>query len=84
MAIWPWYGALVTNKVYDAAEFLEAHTYTNVMRWALELKDRPAVQRGRMVNRAWGEPESQLHERHDASDFEHKTQDKLAGAPDDS
>ncbi|WP_309044266.1 glutathione-dependent disulfide-bond oxidoreductase [Marinobacter sediminicola] len=77
MAIWPWYGALVTNAVYDAAEFLEAHTYTNVMRWALELKKRPAVQRGRMVNRAWGEPETQLHERHDASDFEHKTQDKI-------
>ncbi|GGE71326.1 thiol:disulfide oxidoreductase [Streptosporangium jomthongense] len=84
MATWPWYGALVTNKVYDAAEFLEAHTYTNVMRWALELKERPAVKRGRMVNRAWGEPASQLHERHDASDFENKTQDKLAGAADDS
>jgi len=84
MAIWPWYGALVTNKVYDAAEFLEAHSYTHVMRWALELKDRPAVQRGRMVNRAWGEPASQLHERHDASDFENKTQDKLAGTTDDS
>ncbi|MGO1749629.1 MAG: glutathione-dependent disulfide-bond oxidoreductase [Marinobacter sp.] len=80
MAIWPWYGALVTNKVYDAAEFLEAHTYTNVMRWALEVKERPAVQRGRMVNRAWGEPESQLHERHDVSDFENKTQDKLDAA----
>ncbi|WP_100640386.1 glutathione-dependent disulfide-bond oxidoreductase [Marinobacter salexigens] len=84
MAIWPWYGALVTNAVYDAAEFLEAHTYTNVMRWALELKKRPAVQRGRMVNRAWGEPETQLHERHDASDFEHKTQDKLGGDNEDS
>jgi len=79
MAIWPWYGALVTNKVYDAAEFLDAHTYTNVLRWTMELKERPAVQRGRMVNRAWGEPESQLFERHDASDFEFRTQDKVAG-----
>ena len=77
MAIWPWYGALVKNKVYEAAEFLEAHTYTNVIRWADELARRPAVQRGRMVNRAWGEPSSQLHERHDASDFELRTQDKL-------
>lgn len=80
MAIWPWYGALVTNMAYDAAEFLEAHTYTNVLRWANELKKRPAVQRGRMVNRAWGEPTGQLLERHDASDFEHKTQDKLDAA----
>lgn len=78
MAIWPWYGALVANKVYDAAEFLEAHTYTNVVRWTEEIAKRPAVQRGRMVNRTWGEPEEQLHERHDASDFENKTQDKLA------
>ena len=77
MAIWPWYGALVKNKVYEAAEFLEAHTYTNVIRWTDELAKRPAVQRGRMVNRAWGEPSSQLHERHDASDFELRTQDKL-------
>lgn len=77
MAIWPWYGALVKNKVYEAAEFLEAHTYTNVIRWTDEIAKRPAVQRGRMVNRAWGEPSSQLHERHDASDFEFRTQDKL-------
>ncbi len=77
MAIWPWYGALVTNRVYDAAEFIEAHTYTNVIRWTEEIAKRPAVQRGRMVNRAWGEPEEQLHERHDASDFEDRTQDKL-------
>ncbi|CAN0575466.1 MULTISPECIES: glutathione-dependent disulfide-bond oxidoreductase [Marinobacter] len=80
MAIWPWYGALVKNKVYEAAEFLEAHTYTNVIRWTDELAKRPAVQRGRMVNRAWGEPSSQLHERHDASDFELRTQDKLGAA----
>ena len=65
------------NKVYDAAEFLEAHTYTNVIRWADEIAQRPAVRRGRMVNRAWGEPSSQLHERHDASDFETQTQDKI-------
>ncbi|MGO1658178.1 MAG: glutathione-dependent disulfide-bond oxidoreductase [Marinobacter sp.] len=80
IAIWPWYGALVTNQVYDAAEFLEAHTYTNVLRWANEIKKRPAVQRGRIVNRTWGEPAGQLPERHDASDFEHKTQDKLDAA----
>lgn len=77
MAIYPWYGALVKNRVYDAAEFLQAHTYTHVQRWADEIDARPAVQRGRMVNRTWGDPSEQLHERHDASDFEHKTQDKL-------
>ncbi|MDX1801977.1 MAG: glutathione-dependent disulfide-bond oxidoreductase [Marinobacter sp.] len=82
MAIWPWYGALVKGKVYDAAEFIEAHTYTNVIRWADEIAERPAVQRGRMVNRAWGEPEEQLHERHDASDFQNRTQDKLEPASD--
>ena len=77
MAIWPWYGALVTNKVYEAAEFLEAHTYTHVLRWSHEIAERPGVRRGRMVNRTWGDPASQLHERHDASDFENKTQDKV-------
>ncbi len=79
MAIWPWYGALVKNMVYEAAEFLEAHTYTNVVRWTDELAQRPAVKRGRMVNKAWGDLSSQLHERHDASDFELRTQDKLEG-----
>jgi GSH-dependent disulfide-bond oxidoreductase len=79
MAIWPWYGALVTNKVYEAAEFIEAHTYKNVLRWTEQIGERPAVKRGRMVNRAWGHPASQLHERHDASDFELRTQDKLEG-----
>ena len=79
MAIWPWYGSLVKNTVYEAAEFLEAHTYTNILRWTDELAKRPAVQRGRMVNRAWGELSSQLHERHDASDFGLRTQDKLDG-----
>jgi GST-like protein len=77
IAIWPWYGALVSNKVYEAAEFLQTHLYSHVLRWNDEIAKRPAVQRGRMVNRTWGEPSSQLHERHDASDFDTKTQDKL-------
>lgn len=77
MAIWPWYGALVLNVVYTAAEFLEAEKYENVMRWATEIDDRPAVKRGKMVNRVWGDLEGQLAERHDASDFELRTQDKL-------
>lgn len=78
MAIWPWYGALVKNRVYEAAEFLQTHEYKNVMRWTDELGERPAVKRGVMVNRTWGEPSNQLHERHDASDFENRTQDKIA------
>lgn len=78
MAVWPWYGALVNNKVYEAAEFLQAHTYTNVVRWTQELEQRPAVQRGKMVNRSWGELHEQLRERHDASDFDTHTQDKLS------
>ncbi|MBC52946.1 MAG: glutathione-dependent disulfide-bond oxidoreductase [Gammaproteobacteria bacterium] len=78
MAIWPWYGALVNNKVYDAAEFLATHTYTHVVRWTREIEQRPAVQRGRMVNRSWGDLHEQLRERHDASDFDHRTQDKLS------
>ncbi|NMG28182.1 glutathione-dependent disulfide-bond oxidoreductase [Aromatoleum evansii] len=78
IAIWPWYGGLVLNQVYEAGEFLEAHTYTHVLRWAREIAERPAVQRGRKVNRTWGEPGEQLHERHDASDFETRTQAKLA------
>ncbi len=77
MAIWPWYGALVKGKLYDAAEFLSVHEYEHVIRWADEIAERPAVQRGRIVNRAWGEPSSQLLERHDASDFELRTMDKL-------
>jgi len=80
MAIWPWYGAVVNNTVYEAAEFLEAHTYKNVLRWTDLIGQRPAVKRGRMVNRAWGEPSEQLRERHDASDFETRTQDKLDAA----
>lgn len=78
MAIWPWYGALVANKVYEAAEFLQTHTYTNVLRWNEQINSRAAVKRGRIVNRTWGNPSEQLHERHDASDFDTKTQDKIA------
>lgn len=77
IAIWPWYGALVLGRIYDAAEFLDVKSYKNLTRWAKDIDARPAVQRGQMVNRTWGELEGQLHERHDASDFEHKTQDKL-------
>ena len=77
MAIWPWYGQLVTGTLYEAQEFLEADGYTNVVRWSSQLQTRPGVQRGQMVNRAWGDPAGQLHERHDASDFELRTQDKL-------
>ncbi len=76
MAIWPWYGQLVHNKLYEAAEFLDAASYKNLNRWADAIGSRPAVKRGLMVNRTWGEPEEQLHERHHASDFETKTQDK--------
>ncbi len=78
IATWPWYGNLVLGEAYDAAEFLQVERYTNVRRWAQEILQRPAVQRGRKVNRTWGEPSEQLHERHDATDFELKTQDKLA------
>ena len=77
MATWPWYGALSKGQLYGAGEFLQAHTYTNVVRWADEIAQRPGARRGRMVNRTFGEPSSQLHERHDASDFDTKTQDKL-------
>ena len=81
MAIWPWYGNLVAGLIYDdSATFIEAHTYENVIRWQQEIWQRPAVQRGRKVNRAFGKPEDQLHERHDASDFELRTQDKLDAA----
>ena len=80
MAIWPWYGAMVAGKLYEAAEFLSVHEYKNVIRWQDEINARPAVKRGRMVNRAWGEPESQLRQRNDASDFNTKTQDKIGEA----
>ena len=78
IAVWPWYGGLVKGWLYEAAEFLQVQEYKNVQRWAEAIFKRPAVQRGRMVNRVVGEPSSQLHERHDASDFETKTQDKVA------
>ncbi len=78
IAVWPWYGALAKGLVYGAGEFLQVQEYQNVQRWTDQIAARPAVKRGRMVNRSWGEPASQLHERHDASDFDTRTQDKLA------
>ena len=78
MAIWPWYGGLVSGALYEAGEFLDVKSYTNVVRWQQQINARPAAKRGQMVNRAWGDPARQLLERHDASDFETKTQDKLA------
>ena len=78
MAVWPWYGTLVKGQLYEAGEFLQVQDYTNVLRWTDRIAERAAVQRGRMVNRTWGQPSSQLHERHDASDFDSMTQDKLA------
>ncbi len=80
MAIWPWYGGLVKGWTYGAAEFLAVAEYKNVQRWADAIFGRPAVKRGRMVNRVTGESSEQLHERHDAGDFDTKTQDKLAPA----
>ena len=70
MAVWPWYGALAKGQIYEAGEFLQVHEYTHVLRWADDIAQRPAVQRGRRVNRTWGAPESQLPERHEASDFD--------------
>ena len=78
MAIWPWYGNLVKGLLYEAGVFLDVQAYTNVLRWTDEVARRPAVKRGRMVNRAFGDPASQLHERHDAGDFDTNTQDKMA------
>ena len=81
MAVWPWYGALVLNEVYgNAGKFLEADSYKHLKRWTAEVFERPAVIRGRMVNRTIGEPSEQLHERHDARDFDTNTQDKLQRA----
>ena len=77
IAIWSWYGQLVLGNLYSAAEFLDVASYTNVMAWAEKINARPAVQRGRMVNRPFGEPSEQLHERHDASDFDTQTQVKI-------
>ncbi|KPF98522.1 S-transferase [Rhodopseudomonas sp. AAP120] len=79
IAVWPWYGGLASGLLYgDSATFLDVASYTNVQRWTKAIAERPAVKRGRMVNRVSGEPSTQLHERHDAGDFETKTQDKLA------
>ncbi len=81
MAIWAWYGQLVLGRQYGAAEFLDVASYKNVVAWAEKIDARPAVQRGRMVNRPFGEPETQLHERHDAGDFDTQTQDKIGDTP---
>ena len=81
MATWPWYGALALGQVYSAGEFLAVKDYKHVQRWTAQIAARPAVQRGRKVNRTFGPPQDQLHERHDASDFELRTQDKLATKP---
>lgn len=78
IAIWPWYGSLAKGGLYDAAEFLDIASYKNFVRWVDEVAERPAVKRGRIVNRTFGEPSQQLHERHDASDFDLRTEDKLA------
>jgi GST-like protein len=80
MAVWPWYGGLAKGLLYEAGEFLQVQEYTNLQRWADTIAARPAVQRGRVVNRNFGEPSSQLHERHDAGDFLTKTQDKFLDA----
>jgi GSH-dependent disulfide-bond oxidoreductase len=80
IAVWPWYGALAKGLLYEAGEFLDVQRYQHVQRWTEVIAQRPAVKRGRMVNRTWGQPSSQLHERHEASDFETKTQDKVAPA----
>ena len=81
MAVWPWYGTLVKGQLYEAGKFLQVEAYTHVLRWTNQIAQRPAVKRGRMVNRITGDPSSQLHERHEASDFETKTQDKIATQP---
>ena len=81
MAVWPWYGALVKGEVYAAGEFLQVDGYRHVVRWAAAIAERAAVKRGVMVNRAWGEPSSQLLERHEAGDFDTRTQDKIAPSP---
>lgn len=80
IAVWPWDGALALDELYGAAQFLSVHEYTHVRRWAQNIAVRPAVRRGRMVNRMTGERLEQLHERHDASDFERRTLDKVKSA----
>jgi GSH-dependent disulfide-bond oxidoreductase len=80
MAVWPWYGALSKGLLYEGGEFLSVQDYNNVQRWTDQIAKRPAVQRGRKVNRISGDPANQLHERHDASDFDTRTQDKIGEA----
>jgi len=80
IANWTWYGQLALGRLYSAGEFLDVASYRNVVRWAEEIDARPAVQRGRMVNRTFGDPAMQLHERHDPGDFDIRTQDKLEAA----
>jgi GST-like protein len=80
IAVWPWYGNLAQGKAYGGGEFLQVQDYKHVQRWTAQIAERPAVKRGQMVNRAFGPPENQLRERHDASDFETKTQDKIEAA----
>ena len=80
MAIWPWYGGMAKGQLYEGGQFLQVQEYTHVIRWADEIAKRPAVRRGRMVNRVMGPLETQLHERHEASDFDTQTQDKLKTA----
>ena len=80
MAVWPWYGGMAKGLLYEAGEFLQVHEYKNVIRWADQIGERAAVKRGRMVNRTYGDPSSQLRERHEASDFDTKTQDKVEAA----
>lgn len=77
IAVWSWYGNLVEGRLYEAGEFLDVGSYRHVVRWAQEIEAREPVRRGRMVNRTWGEPSEQLHERHSAEDFETRTQDKI-------
>ncbi|MFT3817566.1 MAG: glutathione-dependent disulfide-bond oxidoreductase [Rubrivivax sp.] len=81
IAVWPWYGTLAKGQLYGAGEFLQVHEYRHLLRWTDEIAQRPAARRGRMVNRTWGQPASQLHERHDAADFDTRTQDKLQTPP---
>jgi GST-like protein len=81
ISVWPWYGTLIKGQLYGAGEFLEVQAYTHVLRWTDQIAQRAAVKRGRMVNRTWGQTSSQLHERHDASDFDTKTQDRITPTP---
>ena len=80
MAVWPWYGALAKGQLYEAGEFLDVASYTHVVRWADQIAQRPAAKRGRMVNRTWGPLDTQLHERHEASDFDTQTEDRKSAS----